>query len=132
MKTLFADSFYWFALANPLDASHARAMAYANASASLLTTAWVITELADGFCRTTSRAAFLRLHQLILNDPFHAVVSADQAFMDRGLALYAARPDKEWSLTDCISFVVMQERGITEALTGDHHFEQAGFTALLK
>jgi predicted nucleic acid-binding protein len=46
--------------------------------------------------------------------------------------LYDARPDKKWTLTDCISFVVMQERGITEALTGDQHFEQAGFTALLK
>ena len=46
--------------------------------------------------------------------------------------LFHARLDKEWSLTDCISFVVMQREGITDALTGDHHFEQAGFTALLK
>jgi len=46
--------------------------------------------------------------------------------------LYAERPDKGWSLTDCISFVVMRQQGITQALTGDHHFEQAGFTALLK
>jgi predicted nucleic acid-binding protein len=46
--------------------------------------------------------------------------------------LYRGRPDKEWSLTDCISFVVMGERSLTEALTSDHHFEQAGFTALLK
>ena len=52
--------------------------------------------------------------------------------MDAGLALYANRTDKDWSLTDCISFVVMNERGITDALTGDHHFEQAGFAALLK
>lgn len=50
----------------------------------------------------------------------------------RGLGLYAARPDKAWSLTDCISFVVMTDRGLTEALTGDHHFEQAGFRALLR
>jgi uncharacterized protein len=42
-----------------------------------------------------------------------------------------SRRDKEWSLTDCISFVVMKERGLTEALTADHHFEQAGFKALL-
>jgi predicted nucleic acid-binding protein len=44
---------------------------------------------------------------------------------------YESRPDKAWSLTDCISFVVMNQHGLTEALTGDHHFEQAGFTALL-
>jgi predicted nucleic acid-binding protein len=50
---------------------------------------------------------------------------------DAGLELYSRRPDKEWSLTDCISFVVMEEHGLTEALTTDHHFEQAGFTALL-
>ena len=49
-----------------------------------------------------------------------------------GYDLFAARPDKDWSLTDCISFVVMKDRGITEALTGAHHFEQAGFVALLR
>jgi hypothetical protein len=52
--------------------------------------------------------------------------------LERGWALYADRPDKYWSLTDCISFVVMKDHQITEALTGDHHFEQAGFVALLK
>jgi hypothetical protein len=46
--------------------------------------------------------------------------------------LYAERPDKGWSLTDCIFFVVMRQQGIIQALTGDHHFEQAGFSALLK
>ena len=46
--------------------------------------------------------------------------------------MYRSRNDKAWSLTDCISFVVMEQEGLTEALTGDHHFEQAGFTALLK
>ena len=132
MKVLFADSYYWFALANPHDAGHATALAYANVSASLVTTAWVLTELADGFCRVASRAGFLQMYRLILNDPFHVLISADQPLMDRGMALYAARPDKDWSLTDCISFVVMQELGVNESLTGDRHFEQAGFVALLK
>src|SRR5947199_324028 len=49
-----------------------------------------------------------------------------------GIQLYSQRPDKEWSLTDCVSFVAMQRREITDALTKDHHFEQAGFVALLK
>jgi hypothetical protein len=52
--------------------------------------------------------------------------------MAKGVQLYAQRPDKEWSLTDCISFVVMTQEGIFDALTGDRHFEQAGFVALLK
>ena len=60
------------------------------------------------------------------------IVAPDQALLDRGLALYRARPDKDWSLTDCISFVVMEREKIAEALTADHHFEQAGFLALLK
>jgi hypothetical protein len=54
------------------------------------------------------------------------------ALFDQGLALFAERQDKAWSLPDCISFVVMQERGIREALSGDHHVEQAGFVALLR
>jgi predicted nucleic acid-binding protein len=48
-----------------------------------------------------------------------------------GVELYGTRPDKEWSLTDCISFVVMKREGLTDALTGDRHFEQAGFKVLL-
>ena len=66
------------------------------------------------------------------DDPDFIVLEADQHLFERGLQLYENRPDKEWSLTDCISFVAMEEMGIAEALTGDHHFEQAGFTALLK
>jgi len=55
-----------------------------------------------------------------------------QDWFDRGVGLYSRRLDKDWSLTDCISFAVMDEFGLTESLTGDHHFEQAGFTILLK
>jgi len=65
------------------------------------------------------------------NDPAFRVVRATTELIERGKELYRRRPDKEWPLTDCISFVVMQDEGLTEALTGDHHFEQAGFKALL-
>lgn len=60
------------------------------------------------------------------------IVSATSDLFRRGTDFFSARPDKEWSLTDCISFVVMNERGITDDLTSDHHFEQAGFQILLK
>ena len=132
MNVLFADSYYWFALANPRDARHAAAKRYAGIAAKLVTTAWVVTELADGFCKVANRPAFLQLVRLVRSDPFHEVVPADQSLMDEGLALYMARPDKDWSLTDWISFVVMQEQGVTDARTADHHFEQAGFTAPLR
>ena len=59
-------------------------------------------------------------------------VPANSHLFDRGVARYVERDDKAWSLTDCISFVVMEDLGITDALTADHHFEQAGFVAMLK
>lgn len=65
-------------------------------------------------------------------DPAVRIVPAGRSLMSRGWELYSQRLDKEWSLTDCISFVIMEDRGIKDALTGDHHFEQAGFRALLK
>ena len=96
MSTRFADTFYFFALENPDDPAHQNAREFASHDAGpLITTAWVLTELADGLS-------------------------------------YVRRPDKAWSLTDCISFVVMTDRGLTEALTGDHHFEQARFHDLLR
>ena len=60
------------------------------------------------------------------------IVPASSELFSKGFAFFTSRPDKDWSFTDCISFVVMRERGITNALTADHHFEQAGFVALLK
>lgn len=59
------------------------------------------------------------------------IVSVDAELFESGLARYESRPDKDWSLTDCISFVVMERHGVADALTGDHHFTQAGFRALL-
>jgi predicted nucleic acid-binding protein len=63
---------------------------------------------------------------------FLVIVPPDTELFESGLELYEKRPDKDWSLTDCISFVVMKREGIVDALTGDHHFEQGGFNALLK
>jgi len=133
MTPVFADTYYFAALSNPKDRGHARAVAHARgARGPLVTTAWVVTELAEGFCKVVTRPTFSRLLALLQADAQVTIVPADQGLMDRGLALYLSRPDKDWSLTDCISFVVMTERGITDALTADHHFEQAGFVALLK
>jgi predicted nucleic acid-binding protein len=133
MKVLFADTFYWFALLNRTDAAHARAVAFATANKdSLLTTTWVLTEWADGMADPTTRRSVLPFIRALRADPLLTIVPASDDLFDRGLDLYDQRPDKEWSLTDCLSFVVMQDQGITEALTGDHHFEQAGFVALLK
>ena len=78
------------------------------------------------------RGCFLALHKQLLIDSTVTIIPASQELFDAGIELYSGRPDKSWPLTDCISFVVMKSYGLTDALTGDHHFEQAGFKALMK
>lgn len=133
MNAPFADSFYYFALLNRTDEAHGRARAATlRLKSRIITTDWVLTELGDGMADPSSRAAFLRAMEQLRNDPDVTIVPFSAALRDAGLQMFASRPDKHWSLTDCVSFVVMQREGLTEALTGDHHFEQAGFQALLK
>lgn len=133
MRRVFADSFYFFALLNPRDASHRKAVEFSRLhTEALVTTAWALTELADGLARSIERSTFRRVVNDLAANPDHLVVPPSSDLLNRGMDLYDARHDKQWSLTDCISFVVMQDYEITDALTGDHHFEQAGFRALLK
>ena len=129
----FADSFFYFAVMNPKDLSHAEALRLSRGvRGRIVTTAFVLTEVADGMSRPPARQAYLRLAALLEADPNVHIVPPSEALFRKGASLYAARPDKSWSLTDCISFVVMDDLGLAEALTADHHFEQAGFVALLK
>lgn len=134
MSTLFADAFFFVALLNPRDRAHSLANTYIEPDLELplLTTTWVLVEVGDAMSTsTTNRAAFVDLFRLLTTHPAVEVVPGDEC-LPRGLHLYERRPDKVWSLTDCISFAVMSDRGLTDALTGDHHFEQAGFRALLR
>lgn len=89
-------------------------------------------EYADAMSATRHRSAVGRYIQELPGRPNVVFVPFSRTLFDQGLALYISRADKDWSLTDCISFVIMRERGLADALTGDHHFEQAGFNALLK
>ena len=133
MKPIFADSFYFLALLRLEDSAHARALAASqNRTERLVTTAWVLTEVADALAVPGMREGFPRLLAALRADPACTIVPPTQNLFDAGVELYVRRVDKAWSLTDCISFVVMREHGINEALTGDHHFEQAGFIAVLK
>ena len=134
MTVVFADAFLYLALSNPSDAAHGRATAaVASFIGKLVTTQWVLTEVADGLARSPrGRNWFVNYHAQLVTDPNVRIVPFSDELFTARLDLYARRPDKQWSLTDCVSFVVMGRDGITEALTGDHHFEQAGFTALLE
>jgi predicted nucleic acid-binding protein len=134
MKALFADSFYFFAVVNRGDPAHAKALALsASFKGRLVTTAWALTEFADGMSRpVANRPLFLQILADLRARPDTLILPTTDQLLQDGIDFYSQRPDKELSLTDCISFVVMTREGITEALTGDHHFEQAGFVALLK
>ena len=133
MKIVFADTSFYVAALSPRDANHARAEAVGRSIRSrVITTEYVLLEVATFFCEAPNRGVFLDLLQALQNDPEITVLPASADLWKRGIALFAARPDKDWSLTDCISVVVMQERNINDALTADHHFEQAGFVAQLK
>ena len=133
MTAVFADAFYFVARLNRRDQHHDRVVAYSrNFRARLLTTDWVLMEEADALakseCRPRVRDFILHLRQAAGSE----VVSASRETLDRALEMYHQHSDKEWTLTDCVSFVVMREHGITEALTQDHHFQQAGFTLALE
>ncbi|HEX4084514.1 MAG TPA: hypothetical protein VHY22_06385 [Chthoniobacteraceae bacterium] len=96
-----------------------------------LPTAGVVLELADGMARLGGRRRCAQFIDQLHRSVETKIIPLSADLMARGLELYTARTDKEWSLTDCISFIVMGDEGLSEALTADRHFEQAGFKALL-
>lgn len=130
---IFADTYFFIAALSPRDAGHVRAVNFSISNRRpLVTTAWVLTELADGLAATSNRHLAYQVFLDFESSAHDIIIPAEPQLWLRGLDLYHARSDKEWSLTDCISFLVMQDRGIAEALTADQHFEQAGFAALLR
>jgi predicted nucleic acid-binding protein len=133
MNDVFLDTAYLIALFNARDEWHARAKGIApSITGRSVTTAWVLTELIDGFRHPSKRAKVMEfLEDMEADDRFITVPPTEELFR-AGLRFFEKRPDQEWSLTDCISFVVMERKGLRDAATTDHHFEQAGFNVLLK
>ncbi len=133
MSRVFADTSYYIALLGQHDRHHAAAVAYAQAFyGEILTTDFVLLEVGNWLSRTADRAVFVKLLEMLGTDAQTTVLPATREEFDAGRSLFARRMDKDWSLTDCISFAVMQQEGLAQALTADRHFEQAGFTALLR
>ena len=131
MNAVFADTFYWIALTNPLDAAHGRAN---EVMSDIITTEEVLTEYLNYFCDGPAhlrRKASLVV-ETIFDDPTVRLVPQSHDSFRAGLALYRARPDKGYSLTDCISMETMRREGLNDVLTNDRHFEQEGFRALFR
>ncbi len=133
MNTVFADAFYFVARLNRHDQHHDRVVLFSrNFHACMVTSDWVLMEVADALAGSESRG---RVQEFVLHlrrSVDCEIVPASRELLDHALDLYHQHSDKTWTLTDCVSFVIMRERKLTAALTGDRHFEQAGFTALLK
>jgi len=134
MKVLFADSFYWVALLDPRDQWHQRARNFSRnlKSVSFVTTDEVLTEFLNFFSAYNSlmrRLAIQQVRDVFESQNVQVIPQTRERFI-ASLDLYEQRPDKEYSLTDCISMQVMKEMGITEVLTHDRHFAQEGFIIL--
>jgi predicted nucleic acid-binding protein len=135
VRQVFVDSAALIALINSKDALHKSAMNVMvdlhRSKAQLLTTELILFEVADALCAPAVRTiAFDFLGGLRLRPTLEIAPTSTELFAS-GWDLFIRRPDKDWGITDCISSALMEDRGITEAFTSDHHFEQAGFQILL-
>jgi predicted nucleic acid-binding protein len=129
---IFIDTGYILVLVNAADQHHGRAgLAARQIKPPFLTSEAVLTEIGNALSRAPWRALGYATIQDLRIDPNIEVVPVDTTLFERALALYGERMDKEWGLTDCLSFVVMQARNVTQVLTTDRHFGQAGFANLL-
>ena len=136
MSEVFADTGYWIALIDRGDQGHEKVVEISRdlAEQQIVTTEMVLTELLNS---TSRRGEYLRkLAADTSRQLYHrrnvVVIPQTSAQFHAALQRYLARLDHSWSLVDCASFIIMEERGIQEALAFDHHFQQAGFTALLR
>ena len=127
----FVDTSFLVAELNPRDPLHFKAQALRRINLPLLTSELVLIEFLNAFASGRHRQAVLERTQAILSDPSIIVVRCSHQMFAEALDLFARRPDKGWSLTDCASFLIMRSERMTRALTADSHFRQAGFTALM-
>ena len=131
----FVDTVCWIALLNRQDSLHEPAdhlyKKRMKAGFRFLTTSAVLEETANALCDPLYKSSVVRFFHTLEKSSRVEIVFVDPILWSKGWTLYEERPDKAWSLTDCISLEVMREQKIHDALTSDHHFEQAGFRALL-
>jgi len=135
-KKVFVDSVAWIALINKSDNFHERSnevkRQLENDKCKLITTEFVLLEVANELSSPPTRDRAIRYINGLKHLSNLTIIEANNELFQLGWLLYSKRLDKEWSLTDCISFVIMQRDGMTQAFTNDHHFEQAGFIKLIK
>ena len=136
MRAVFVDSAYWIALANRKDHLHTLAVSLTGQMSGVkrFTTQEVLTEVLTSLSGLGEgmRSRAVRMVRMLEGDPNVIVIPQSSRSFSDGVRLYEQRPDKRYSLTDCISMNTMRSRGIESVLTSDHHFEQESFTILMK
>ncbi|MEH2144767.1 type II toxin-antitoxin system VapC family toxin [Nostoc sp.] len=136
MRFVFADTGYWVALLNPHDDLHRKAVQLSKAvqPAHIVTSEMVLTEVLNDFSDRGEyfRQAAVNLIKTLYQHPNTTIIPQTSLQFQAALTLYEQRPDKEWSQTDCVSFKIMEEQIISDALAYDRHFVQAGYTALMR
>jgi len=134
-QPVFLDTAYVNARINTRDQWHEAAVRWERKLAAdwrqLITTEFVLVEIADGLAAVRFRLQAGQVIAALQASALVEIIPASSDLFTAALELYQSRPDKDWGLTDCASFVVMRERALSEALTTDEHFRQAGFRALL-
>lgn len=131
-ELIFLDTAYVYALVNTRDEWHKEALSWQEKlekeRRGIITTELILIEIADGLASIRFRTQAAQVIDALQSSPFVEVVAVSSELLN----LYRQRRDKEWGLTDCVSFLVMRERGLLESLTVDTHFQQAGFHTLLR
>lgn len=128
MKPVFADMFYWIALTSPAEAAYEQTN---QVTEDIVTIDEVLTEYLMFFSSASEyvrRKTANNVQKILRDSGVHVIPQTRESFLS-GLDLYASRPDKGYSLTDCISMQTMRRGGLTQILTNDRHFEQEGFRA---
>jgi predicted nucleic acid-binding protein len=133
---VFLDTAYVYALVNTRDQWHEQAVEWQRKLAGdrrpVITTQLILVEIADGLAAVKFRAQAVQIVITLQSNPFVEVIPLSSQLLSDAIDLYRSRPDKNWGLTDCASFVTMRERALLDALTVDEHFRQARFRALLR
>lgn len=136
MIELFLDTSFAISLASKNDEMHSRAISLAKRFTKkknlIVTSQAVLLEIGNSLARQHSRQFCVRYLEDLRSDAFTLIVSLTDQIYDRAFDLFSKRSDKEWGMVDCISFIIMGDRKISDALTADEHFVQAGFRALLR
>lgn len=136
LRPIFLDTSYVYALVNSRDEWHSAAKAWqaslTKSRRRLITTEIVLVEIGDGLASVKFRGQALEIIKALQSSPLVEIVVLTSDNFAKAMDLYENRHDKDWGLTDCVSFVTMSEYQITESLTVDKHFQEAGFRALLR